>query len=98
MKGNRYQGVIFIFWLIIATLSISWITFSLSININLILTDIVYQIIFTASCLGLIISVLVIRNILTDVEYHIDEDNQKQKNIKDYYQYIQLLDPPEMNN
>jgi hypothetical protein len=36
--------------------------------------------------------------ILDEAKSKIKEKKEKQKNVRDYYQYTQLLDPPSMDN
>lgn len=98
MKGRRTRGILFVFWLLLATLSTSWIFFSVLNDIKLILSELVYQFVFVISCLGFIIAVLSLHVTLTEVKSKINEEREKQKNVRDFYQYTQLLDPSSMNN
>lgn len=98
MKGRRTRGVLFIFWLLLAALSASWIFFSVLNDMSLIFTEPIYQSVFIISCLSLFIAVISLHEILDEVKSKINEEKEKQKNIRDAYQYTQLLDPPSMNN
>ena len=98
MKGRRTPGVLFIFWLLLATLSASWIFFSILNDMSLIFTESVYQFVFIISCLSLFIAVISLHDILAKVKSKINAEKEKQKNIRDFHQYTQLLDPPSMNN
>ena len=98
MKGRKTRGILFVFWLLLVTLSTSWIFFSILNDIKLILSELVYQFVFVISCLGFFIAVLSLRVTLTEVKSKINEEREKQKNVRDFYQYTQLLDPPSMNN
>lgn len=98
MKGKIKRQVLFIFCLIAAALSTSWIVFSFLYDIDLILTKVTHQIILAITCLSLCISIIFTREILSEVKIQIEEDNEKQRSVRDFYQYAQLLDPPEMNN
>ena len=94
MKGKRTQKILFIFWTILAILTVFWIIINM-FNINSLLTESVYQFVFILSCLCLSVSILSIREILADVKLEIVEENEKQRNIQDVYRYQQLLDPPD---
>jgi len=98
MKGRRTRGMLFIFCLLLATLSASWIFFSVLKDINLFFTELIYQFVFIISCLSLIIALIYIHEILDEAKSKIKEKKEKQKNVRDYYQYTQLLDPPPMDN
>ncbi|MCK4366067.1 MAG: hypothetical protein KAW45_08445 [Thermoplasmatales archaeon] len=100
MKGRNFQGILFIIWLIIATLSAIWILFSIILDVNLILTETVYQFVLLISCLSLIIATISIHEMLTNAKNKIIDQKIKEKNVRDVYRYQQLLDPPDadMNN
>lgn len=92
------RQLLFIFCITVSVLSASWIIFSLLYDINLLFAEFLFQFIFVLSCLSLSIAILFSHEILADVESEVIEDKEKQKSIRDYYLYSQLLDPPEMNN
>ena len=94
MKGSITQRVLFIFWTILAILSIIWIIFNI-FNINLLLTEIIFQFVFALACLSFFVSVLSINVLLKKVQYIMNLENERQRNIKDVYRYEQLLDPPD---
>lgn len=98
MKGRRKRGISFIFCLLLATLSASLIFFTVLRDINLIFKELTYQFVFVISCLSLIISLIYIHEILDEAKSKMKKQKEKQKNIRDYYQYTQLLDPPSMDN
>ena len=100
MKGRNFQGILFIIWLIIATLSAIWILFSITLDVNLILTETVYQFVLLISCLSLIIATISIHEMLTNAKNKIIDQKIKEKNVRDVYRYQQLLNPPDadMNN
>ena len=100
MKGRNFQGILFIIWLIIATLSAIWILFSIILDVNLILTETVYQFVLLISCLSLIIATISIHEMLTNAKNKIIDQKIKEKNVRDVYRYQQLLCPPDadMNN
>lgn len=98
MKGRTTRKILFTFWLILATLSASWLILNLLGNVNLILIESVYQFVFIITFLSFFISVLSLHITIVEVKSKINEESEKQKNIRDYYQYTQLLNPPSMDN
>jgi len=98
MKGTRTRRILFIFWLFLATLSASWVSFNVLNDVNLIFTESVYQFVLIISGLSLIIAIISLHEILGEVKSKIKEEKEKQKNVRDFYQYTQLLDPPSMDN
>ena len=100
MKGRNFRGVLFIFWIILATLSAVWILFSVIFDVKLILTETVYQFVLLISCLSLIIATISIHEMLTNAKNKIIDQKIKEKNVRDVYRYQQLLNPPDadMNN
>ena len=100
MKGRNFQDILFIIWLIIATLSAIWVLFSIILDVNLILTETVYQFVLLISCLSLIIATISIHEMLTNAKNKIIDQKIKEKNVRDVYRYQQLLGPPDadMNN
>jgi len=98
MKGRRTRGILFIFWILLATISILWVLFSIFMNINLILSELMYQFVFLVSWLLFIISAISLHGIMAELKSEINMEKEKQKSVQEYYQYTQLLDPPTMNN
>jgi hypothetical protein len=96
MKGSITQRVLFIFWTILAILSMAWIIFNI-INFYLLLTEFTFQFVFILACLSFFISMLSINVLLTKVKFIMNLENEKQRNIRDVYRYEQLLDPPDTN-
>ena len=95
MKEKRTKGVLFIFWLILAILSASWIIFAIYNYLHLIITLSILQFVFILSYISLIISIVAITEILTNGNNKLNKRQQREKNINEIYQYQQLLDPPE---
>lgn len=98
MKGRNTRKILFIFWLLLATLSAAWIIFNVLNDINLIFSELVYRFVFIISCLSFFISVLSLHVILVEIKSKINEEREKQKNVREFYQYSQLLDPPSIDN
>jgi len=94
MNERRSMGIIFIVSLLFTIGLLMFIV----ININLILTVRLYQIIVLITVLNFMLFFVSYRKLSAEIKYDIDEHNQKEKSVRDYYQYIQLLDPPEYNN
>lgn len=97
MKGIRYQRLQFVVWLSVAILSAIWIIFNVINNISLISLP-VYLFVFILGFLSFIMALISIRKRVSDVKTKIDEEKEHEKNVKDFYLYQQLLNPPEINN
>jgi len=97
MKGIRYQRVQFIVWLSVAILSAVWIIFNSITNISLISLP-TYLFVFILGCLSLAMALLSIRKRVSDVKTKITEAKEHEENVKDFYLYQQLLNPPDINN
>lgn len=95
MKGKRTQGVLFLFWIILAILSTFWIVFILVNYLHLVLTLLIFQFVFILSYITLIIAVIDIYEILTNGNNIFNKREQREKNIEDIYRYQQLLNPPD---
>ena len=66
-------------------------------NIDFLL-ETLYQIAVIVLFLNVIISTACLRKILVDIRFKINGIKEKEKNVKECYQYDQLLNPPIMNN
>ncbi len=97
MTGRRTLVIVFLFSLSSVVLSVSWFIFN-RVDIDLIITENLYQFILTMSCLSFIVTVVSLHRLLFDLQYKINEVKDKEKNVRDIYQYDQLLNPPSMNN
>ena len=100
MKGSNFQGILFIFWIILAVMSVVWILLNIILNVTLILTETVYQFVLIISCLSLIVATISIHEMLANAKNKIIDQQNKEKNVRDVYRYQQLLNPPDadMNN
>ena len=87
---NRFT---FIFYIILTLLSIFWI--ALIIINNRIFTKVV--ILFVIAILVLLVAISSIYNRLIDVKYSLKLKQEKEKNIRDFYRYQQLVDPPDFD-
>ena len=96
MEGRITKKVLFIFWTILSIQSIAWIIFNI-FNSSLLFTEFTFQFVFILSCLCFFVSVISIKELISDVKNILKEEKIKQKNVKDVYMYNQLLDPPDTN-
>ncbi len=94
MKGFRTRGIVFIFWILLAILSLFWIVFSI------ISFEIVYLFVFIMAFLALFTAIMSINKMLIDAKYTLKFKKEKENNVRDFYRYQQLFDPPDsdMNN
>ena len=67
-------------------------------NVNMISKKLIYDFVFIIALLNFTIAIISIRKLMIEVKHDKKVINHKEKNVRDFYQYTQLLDPPEMNN
>jgi len=82
---------------VLIVLSASWLLLNIVGNIDFLL-ETLYQIAVIVLFLNVIISTACLRKILVDIRFKINGIKEKEKNVKECYQYDQLLNPPIMNN
>lgn len=99
MTDRRTLAAVFLFSLFSVVLSLSWLIFTIG-DAGLIFTETIYQFILTVTCLSFFILVISLHKLLFDIRLKMNEVKEKEKNIRDCYQYHQLLNPPDtdMNN
>jgi len=97
MTGRRTLVLVFLFSLSSVILSVSWFIFN-RVDIGSVLTENLYQFVLTMSCLSFVVTVVSLYRLLFDLQHKINEVKDKEKNVRDIYQYDQLLNPPVMNN
>ena len=97
MKDIRYQRLQFIVWLSVAILSAIWIIFCAINNISFVSLP-AYLFVFILGSLSLVIALLSVRKKVSDVKTGINEEKEHEENVKDFYLYQQLLNPPDINN
>lgn len=78
-------------------LSASWLLLNIVGNIKLLLEPL-HQLVVIVLFLSILISTVCLRKLLVDIQFKINEIKKKEKNVKECYQYDQLLNPPIMNN
>jgi hypothetical protein len=98
MKEKKLLRVLFIFWVILAISSAAWIVFHILTDFSIFLRQSLYQFVFVFCFFSLILAFLSVKGIIKDVNSNIEENNRKESSVRDYYQYCQLLEPPELNN
>ena len=94
MNERKSMGLIFIISLIFTTV----LLLVAILNIDLILSVSFYQMILVITFMSFIIFFISFRKFIAEFKYDIDEKKDKEKNVRDYYNYLQLLDPPDTNN
>lgn len=94
MKGFKTSGIVFIFWILLAMLSVFWIVLSI------ISFEIVYLFVFILAFLGLFTAIISINKMLINAKYALKIKKEKENHVRDFYRYQQLFDPPnsDMNN
>ena len=78
-------------------LSASWLLLNIVGNIELLLEPL-HQLVVIVLFLSILVSAVCLRKILVNMRFKINEIKKKEKNVKECYQYDQLLNPPIMNN
>ena len=96
MKKVKMLTMVFTFWVLLIVMSTSWLVFLLLNNINLVLQDLLFSIVLIIACISFTLSIFFIYQVIVDVLIEIKKTKEKEKNIKDIYQYDQILDPPSM--
>lgn len=94
MSECRSLGVIFIISMIICIFS----TVAFFLSTNTIYLENVNHIIFITLILSYSVSIFSIYKIFSSKKNEKNEIKEKEKNVKDFYQYKQLLNPPEIDN
>lgn len=97
MTDRRTLVIVFLFSLSSVVLSVSWFILN-RVDIGSILTENPYQFVLIMLCLSFVVTVISLHRLLSDLQHKINEVKDKEKNVKDIYQYDQLLSPPIMNN
>lgn len=77
-----------------------WLTFILFNNSNYFFKKPIFLLIFVLSYLSLIMAISFIRETFKKVKNKLNNIKEKERNVKDVYRYLQLLNPPDtgMNN
>jgi hypothetical protein len=75
---------------------VSWLVFLLINNIHLVFENLIFSLVLLLALVSFSLSMFFIYQIIVDVLVEIKKIREKEKNIKDIYQYSQALDPPSM--
>ena len=84
-------------WLILAFLSLCTLIISL-INYSFIVNNSIVILFLSIALVSLFISMVSMKQLIIDFRETKEEIVKKESNIRSFYMYQQLLDPPEMNN
>ena len=98
MTRQKKLTMIFIFSLIFVIISTIILLSKILTNVETLFTEIKFQILLFLSFIGFFITLTSLHTIIIDIDKEIDSRADKEKNIKDYYLYSQLIDPPVLNN
>ena len=77
-------------------MSVSWLFFLLVNNIHLIFEQAIFLFVLAIAFVGFSLSMFFVFQIVSDLRVEIRKEKERLKNIRDVYQYDQLLDPPSM--
>lgn len=96
MKKIKTLTMVFTFWVLVIIMSISWLLFLLINNVYLIFEQTIFLFVLVIAVVGFSLSMFFIFQIIQDIRVEIQKEREKLRNIRDVYQYDQLLDPPSM--
>ena len=94
MKEKKSLALTFIFLLSIGVLLLSFTVF----DVSHFFSGIIFQISLAFVVLTFFIAFVYLRRFIAEITYDVDEKREKEKNVRDCYQYLQLLNPPDTNN
>ena len=98
MKEQNLLSLAFIITMLSTGLISSWFIINIINDVNLLFSEIMYQLVLIVICICFMLSIIFFRKLLVEIRYEIDSHNEKEKNVRDIYLYNQLLDPPTTNN
>lgn len=96
MKKIRTLTMVFTFWILVILMSVSWLFFLLVNNITLIFEQVIFLFVLAIAFIGFSLSMFFVFQIVSDLRVEIRKEKERLRNIRDVYQYDQLLDPPSM--
>ena len=96
MTDKKTLAKAFIFSLFLAVLSISWFIFDIASDMGLIFKKISCQFALMMTFLSVSISAISFQKLLMVIRHDINRRKEKEKNVRDLHQYIQLLNQPDM--
>jgi len=94
MTTRKMSDMVFISFLSILTLS----TLCLVFVFSSIYAELINYVFLSTIFISFLVVLLSFRKLLIDVKSDISEKTLKEKNIRDIYQYNQILDPPDIDN
>ncbi len=94
MTTRKMSDMVFISFLSILTLS----TLCLVFIFSSIYTELINYVFLSTIFISFLVVLLSFRKLLIDMKSDISEKKLKEKNIRDIYQYSQILDPPDIDN
>jgi len=97
MKGRHTLILLFVFLIVMSSLSLIWIVININNNLNLFFKEIVLFLILIIAFVSIITAIYFIFMILKNIKYSILEENKKEKAVRDYYRYTELIDPPNLD-
>ena len=92
---NRLMGATIIFSLFFIALFLMSL-FNL-FDIGFTFSNIFFNIIFVMACAGIVLISLNIYLLFLYRRYKVDEHKQSESNVRDYYRYKKLMEPPSMD-
>ena len=95
MKGLKTSQITFIFWILLSLFFILYVVF-ISFN-NMFISKIIYVFIFVMVMFGFFGAIISVYNRFIKVKYLLKIKQEKEKNIRDFYRYQQILDPPDFD-
>jgi apolipoprotein N-acyltransferase len=98
MPDKKTIVAMFVFSLSLISISLTWIVLHLTGYVDFLLQEITFIIILIVGCLVFLMALFSLRQIQTDVKFETTEINDKEKTVREMYQYNRLTDPPDMNN
>lgn len=96
MTRSKILETTMMFWILLIILSAAWLIYILFNNIHLVSENILILAVVIIAILSFCLSFFFIYLVIVDVRIEIKKAKEAEKNVKDVYQYDQLLDPPSM--
>lgn len=98
MKSRRILVLIFIFSLLFGIIEILWLLNQIVYDVSLIFTESLNQVALAVGFSSFFIAFLSLHKYFADGQGDVKKETIIGKNVKEIYQYEQLLDPPDVNN
>lgn len=98
MPDKKTIAAMFIFSLSMISISLTWIVLHLIGYVDFLLEEVTFIIILIVGCLVFLMALISLYKMQIDVKFETNERNDREKTVREMYQYDRLLDPPDMNN